>query len=121
MKLATVLAASIVSASFTFVAAPSVAALSDCATNSTCIWANNNFGGSRQGRSHGQDEIKNVSAALNDAMDSWANRSATYKSCGYGGKNGGGDKQNWSETSNDNDVNPVNSDEVSSWRTKFGC
>jgi hypothetical protein len=121
MKLSTVLATTIVGASVTFVAAPSVAALSDCASGATCIWADNDFKGDRQGRSGGSGTITNVSALLNDRMDSWANRSASYTSCGWDGKNGTADAQTWGATSNDNNVSPFSSDEVSSWRTRYGC
>lgn len=121
MNLSTVLAATIVGASATFIAAPSVAALSDCGTNKTCIWVNNEFSGSRQDRAHGEGTIKNVNSTLNNRMDSWANRSATYVSCGWDGTNGTADDQTWGVTSNDNDVSPLSSDEVSSWRTRYGC
>lgn len=70
MKLSAALAVTIVGASASFVAAPSVAALSDCASGSTCIRADNDFKGDRQGRPGGEGAIKNVSSSLNDRMDS---------------------------------------------------
>lgn len=121
MKLTSAVAAIIVTGSASFVAAPGLAALNDCANNTTCIWADNDYKGDRQGRVHGQGNITNVSDLLNNRMDSWANRSATYTSCGWDGKDGKNDDQTWNSVSNDNNVSPLSSDEVSSWRTKYGC
>lgn len=38
-----------------------------------------------------------------------------------GAFNGTGDRQGLAPEANDNDVSPLNSDEVSSWRTRHGC
>jgi hypothetical protein len=40
---------------------------------------------------------------------------------GYGFYDGKGDCQNFSPFSSDGNVSPWNSDEVSSWRTSYGC
>jgi hypothetical protein len=39
----------------------------------------------------------------------------------YGAFNGTGDRQGMAPEANDNNVSPLNSDEVSSWRTRYGC
>jgi hypothetical protein len=100
---------------------PAGAALKDCPNNYTCIWNNNDFTGSRAHRAQGQGDYLNVPAANNNEMDSWANRSASYISCGKHGENGTGAGQTWNRVSNDNNVAPWNSDQVSSWRTRYGC
>lgn len=64
-----------------------------------------------------------LSGEANNEMDSWANRSSG-SSAGYDDPTPDGDDdgcQTWSAVSNDNNVSPFNSDEVSSWRTNRGC
>jgi hypothetical protein len=63
----------------------------------------------------------NLTGERNDQMDSWANRSTTYDGCMTEHSNGGGDKQGMARANNDNNVSPLNSDEVTSWRTNGGC
>lgn len=82
---------------------------------------NDNTAGDFVGRDEGKDNWTNLGPGMNDQMSSWANRSATYTSCGAGGFDGAGDRQTWSSLNSDNNVAPWNNDEVSSWRTKFGC
>lgn len=121
MKLATLLGAVILVGTGAVAAVPAQAALGDCPSDNMCIWENNNYSAGRDQRGHGQDSITRVSAALDNDMDSWANRSGTYGSCGWDGTNGTGDNQEWDATTRDNDVSVANSDEISSWRTRFGC
>lgn len=102
---------------------PSVAnaALSECNSNNMCLWGNNDFAWLIGERVHGSTTFTNLTGDKNDEMDSWANRSATYDGCMAGDSNGGGDKQGMARASNDNNVSPLNSDEVSSFRTRNGC
>jgi len=105
------------------IAVPGVAsgALSDCGSNRMCLWGNNDFQWKIADRPHGSGTIVNLTGDADNQMDSWANRSATYRGCGFGAAGGGGDRQYWERNSNDNNVAPWNSDEVSSWRTMHGC
>lgn len=86
-----------------------------------CLWGNNDFKRKIADRAGGSGTIVNLSGDANDEMDSWANRSASYTGCGFGAANGGGDRQTFGRNSNDNNVAPWNSDEISSWRTRYGC
>ena len=97
------------------------AALSDCNSDKMCMWGNNDFAYLIGERNHGVETIYNMPSATNDEMDSWANRSASYTGCMYQHNDGGGDKQTMGRNSKDNNVAPFNSDEVSSWRSKYGC
>ena len=97
------------------------AALNQCTGNDTCMWANNDYGGAFANKAEGAGTAANVPSSINNAMDSWQNRSGTYGSCGYAGTNGSGDQQQWNASTKDNNVNAANSDEVSSWRTRYGC
>lgn len=95
--------------------------IDNCAGTSTCLWDDNNFQSKLAERTHGSSEIRNLSDADNDKMDSYANNSNVYQTCAWSGRNGTGDRQDWEENENNANVSPLNSDEVSSWRTKFGC
>ncbi|WP_181009222.1 peptidase inhibitor family I36 protein [Streptomyces sp. SM11] len=97
------------------------AALSQCNSNNMCLWGNNDFAWLIGERGHGQSSFANLSGEKNDEMDSWANRSASYDGCMTEHANGGGDKQGMRRASNDNNVSPLNSDEVTSFRTSGGC
>lgn len=121
MKLAKLLGGAILMGSGLVAAVPAQAALSDCPTNYTCIWAYNDHQGAYAPRIHGQSAILSVPSHLNDQMDSWANRSATYGSCGYDGANGQGASQEWDAGQRDANVSWLKSDWVSSWRTRGGC
>jgi hypothetical protein len=115
-----VVGAIIVSAGFVTPAVAS-ATLSDCPSNHMCMWGNNDFRWMIGNRSAGSGTITNLSGDANDEMDSWGNRSASSTGCMYGDANGSGDRQTMARNSNDNNVAPWNSDEVSSWRTANGC
>jgi hypothetical protein len=97
------------------------AALQDCATDHMCMWANNNYGVMIGDRPHNQSNVVNLGSSENDRMDSWANRSAQYAGCMFSDAGGAGDRQTMSRNANDDNVNPANSDEVTSWRTANGC
>lgn len=96
------------------------AGLSECGSNRMCLWGNNDFRWKVADRAHGSGRA-NLSGDANDEMDSWANRSANYSGCMYEHANGRGDKQGMGKNSKDNNVNPANSDEVSSWKQNGGC
>jgi hypothetical protein len=121
VRLATLLGGAILIGSGIVAAVPAQAALSDCPADYMCIWAYNDHVGAYAPRVHGQSTILVVPSNLNDQMDSWANRSATYGSCGWNGANGQGSPQEWDAGTRDNYVNSGNSDIVSSWRTRGGC
>lgn len=72
-------------------------------------------------RAHGSATLVNLSGDKDNAMDSWSNESGTHSGCMYGAFNGTGDRQGMAPEANDNNVSPLNSDEVSSWRTRHGC
>lgn len=93
----------------------------NCAGTSTCMWDDNNFQTKLIERTHGSDAIRNLSDEDEDKMDSYANNSNTYQTCAWSNRNGTGDRQDWAENEQDSNVSPLNSDEVSSWRTKYGC
>jgi len=105
------------------VAAPGVAsaALSDCPSNHMCLWGNNGFRWEIADRRAGSGTIKPLRGDADNEMDSWANRSASFTGCGFGGSNGTGDRQTFGRNSKDDNVAPFNSDEISSWRTANGC
>jgi len=96
------------------------AALTDCASAQMCLWGNNDFNWKIADRSGGSGTITILSGSANNQMDSWANRSG-YVGCMYGASNGTGGRQTMGANSNDNNVAPWNSDEVSSLRTRYGC
>lgn len=121
MRIRSLIAGALVTAAA--VAAPGVAdaALSDCPSGHICLWGNNDYKWKIADRAAGSGTITNLGGDANNEMDSWANRSGTYRGCGYGGANGTGDRQTFNINSSDNNVAPWNSDEVSSWRTRYGC
>ena len=121
MKLSHVIAGVMIAGTGVLMVSPASAALKDCGSNKTCIWDDNDFKGTRADRSAGESTIKNVPTTINNKMDSWANTSSAYVSCGWDGLNGTADHQTWGAVSNDNNVSPFSSDEVSSWRTRYGC
>ncbi|WP_306214342.1 peptidase inhibitor family I36 protein [Actinoplanes sp. RD1] len=121
MRIKTVVAGMIVAGAAALAPGVAHAALSDCDSNNMCMWGNNDFVFMIGERGHGSTTITNLSGDNNDEMDSWANRSASYTGCMYSNAGGGGDKQTMARNSNDNNVSPLNSDEVSSWRTANGC
>lgn len=111
-----------------FVAAPLAAGttamaadIGNCSGTQTCIWNDNDYQSKLASKEHGDGTPRNLAPEDEDRMDSWANNSDSYTSCGWSGRNATGDEQTWGRNSHDNNVSPLNSDEVSSWRTKYGC
>ena len=106
----------------TTILAPAIAAnaaFSSCASDKLCLWNDNDFSGSP---SHTRNPNKGLLALTtgNNNMDSWANRT-TYDGRGYDKANGTGDCQSFGKGSNDNNVAPWNSDEISSTATNGKC
>lgn len=97
------------------------AALSDCDSGYMCLWGNNDYKWMLEERGAGSSTITNLSGDANDEMDSWANKSTTYAGCMWEHAHGSGARQTLGRNSNDNNVSPANSDEVSSWRTAYAC
>ncbi|MFB6551266.1 hypothetical protein [Streptomyces sp. NPDC056405] len=98
------------------------AAISDCNNNNNmCMWGNNDYQWMLDERYHGSGTLVNLSGDEDNAMDSWSNESGTHEGCMYGARNSTGDRQGMAKEANDNNVSPLNSDEVSSWRTRYGC
>lgn len=94
--------------------------LSQCASGHVCLWGNNDFQWLIADRTAGSGTITNLTGEADNQMDSWANPSS-YNACGWGAANGTGDAQPFAAADNDNNVAFFNSDEVSSWRTRYGC
>lgn len=120
MKAKPVLAGVILSVSAFVITPPAAASFSQCNSGNVCLWGNNDFDWLLAERLGGSTSVWNLSNADNNRMDSWGNRS-TFSGCGYGGFNGSGDKQTFGAGQRDDNVAPWNSDEVSSWKTRYGC
>ena len=99
--------------------APAQAAFSDCDADRVCIWGNNDYAW-LIGERPGGEGVANIGGEANNEMDSWGNRT-TRRSAGYADRGGVGDCQSFAAGSRDNNVSPVNSDELSSWKTNGGC
>lgn len=96
------------------------ASLAQCSGNNTCLWGNNDFDFYLTGKGENLG-YSNLTSAQNDRMDSWANRSVSFSSCGRSNANGSGDGQTFARNSNDSNVNTFDSDEVSSYKTNGAC
>lgn len=101
------------------VASSATATFSQCNPSNVCIWGNNDFSWLLRGIYSGTG-LTALSGSANNEMDSWANRTART-GAGHDYSNGTGDCQKWNAGSRDNNVNPANSDEVSSIRANKGC
>ena len=121
MKLSTAIAMTMVSGALAVVSAPAFADIDDCPSARTCLWEDNDYKGGRYGRESGDSTIVNLPAYINNDTDSFANTSGTFQSCAWSGSNGTGDRQDWEEYEQNSNLSPLNSDEISSLRTKFGC
>lgn len=99
---------------------PAGASLSACGSGRMCLWGNNDFKWKIGDRAAGGG-VTNLKGDANDEMDSWANRSASWTGCMYDDPNGAGSTDTMGKNSNDNNVAPWNSDDKSSWRTRYGC
>lgn len=91
----------------------------DCDANRACIYDGNGFVGIIGERAAGGGVV-NVPSSYNDKMDSWENKTNT-DAAWYYNANGGGNCREMDSLSEDSNVNVLNSDELSSWRTDRGC
>lgn len=103
------------------VATPAEAALEDCNSKYMCLWGNNDFKWMLVERYQGGYSWWNLTGDENDEMDSWANTSSEYRGCMAEHADGGGSRQTMARVSNDDNVAPWNSDEVSAMRSSGGC
>lgn len=101
------------------VASSATASFSQCNPSNVCIWGNNDFNWFLRGIYSGTG-LTALSGSASNQMDSWANRTART-GAGHDYTTGTGDCQTWSAGTRDNNVNPANSDEVSSIRANRGC
>lgn len=91
-----------------------------CDSNRVCIYESNDYVGLLGQRSAGQKRV-NVSSKAEDKMDSWENKTSTnarwyHKKTGDGGK-----CVNMLAKKQDNNINVIDSDELSSWATNGAC
>lgn len=121
MRIKLLLVGAMIAATAALAPAFASGALSDCNSGNMCLWGNNDYQWMIAERAAGSGTITNLTGDADNQMDSWANRSASYNGCGYGGANGTGDTQQFNANSSDPNVAFFNSDEVSSWRTRYGC
>jgi hypothetical protein len=90
-----------------------------CKASKACIYADDDFSALIDSPRDAGGGVRNVNAGDDNRMDSWENRTST-KSAWYHNANGGGDCVNMNATSEDDDINVFDSDELSSWRTNLG-
>ncbi|MEU8258657.1 peptidase inhibitor family I36 protein [Micromonospora inaquosa] len=102
-----------------FPAAASAGNPSLCGSDLVCIYDGNSWVGFLGSRGPGGG-LANVSASANDHMDSWENRTNT-NAAWYYDHDGGGHCRTMAKLTEDDNVNVLNSDELSSWRTDRGC
>lgn len=117
-----VLAAGFIIVGFAF-AAPSVAQAGNplfCDDpGEVCIYDGNNWVGFLGARPAGGG-IQNVSSSANDHMDSWENNIGN-NAAWYHDSGGSGTCRTMSAGAEDDNINFVDSDELSSWKTNAGC
>lgn len=97
------------------------AALSQCTGAKTCLWGNNDYQWYLAGKPNNRG-LSQLSGEANNEMDSWANLSTSW-SKGYDDPTPDGTSdgcQHWAAVTSDDNVSPLSSDEVSSWRTNGG-
>ena len=117
----TLLAGAIIIGTSLTIAGTANAALTDCTGTQMCMWGNNDFVFLIAARTPLNSTIVNLTGDANNEMDSWQNRSPTYDGCMWANNDGTGDAQTSHKADSDNNVSPLNSDEVSSYRARVGC
>ncbi|UAL30278.1 hypothetical protein K8W59_01650 [Nocardioides rotundus] len=95
--------------------------IDNCGQEATCIWAYNNYQNRVAQKGEGDGAFRYVGDAANNRNSSWANNSENMNSCGADYLAGDGDRQTWAIDGHDPDQAPWNDNEVSSWRTQYGC
>lgn len=96
-------------------------ALSDSASGRMCMGGNPSYVWMIGNRGAGSSTLINLTSDNNNKMHSWANKSGIHEGCMFGGTNGTGNRQEMAFNSSEGLVNAFNGDEVSSWRTRYGC
>lgn len=121
MRLKSGLACAMITLSAVGVTANANADLRQCNSGNACMWGNNDYHWLIAERPGGQGRYINFGRQeRNDEMDSWANKSGFY-GCWYEDANGRGGRNRMDARDRDNNMAPWDSDEASSWRTRFGC
>ncbi|MEH0973843.1 hypothetical protein V6U77_22210 [Micromonospora sp. CPCC 205546] len=119
MKKLLLVGAVIAAGGLAFPAAASAGNPGLCGGTWVCIYDGNNWVGLLGSRDPGGGLV-NVSASANDHMDSWENKTNTNAAWCYD-HDGGGNCRTMGKLAEDPNVNFLNSDELSSWRTDRGC
>lgn len=120
MRVTSAMSAGLITFTFFAIAGTANAEFKDCDAGKMCLWGNNDYKW-MLGEKPVDQPIDNLYDDKDNEMDSWANRSSDWRGCMFGGHDGDGDKQLMRTLSSDDNVSPLNSDEVSSWRTRRGC
>ena len=90
-----------------------------CPSAKVCVYANNDFGGLLGYRSGGLG-LANVSSVNNDEMSSWENKS-TSNARWYHDRDAGGKCVTLLSKREDNNINFLDNDTMSSWATNGAC
>ena len=117
IKIALAVAASMVSGLAW--ATPAMATEAQCLSNRACLFGNNDFDWLISMRTPNAG-LMNMSATVNDKMDSWINRT-NQSARGYEHADARGACQTFSSNTKEPNVSFWNSDEVSSWATDGKC
>jgi len=120
MRIKSAMSAGLITLTVFAVAGTANAGFEDCDPGKMCMWGNNDYKW-RIGMKPVDQPIDNLSGDKDNEMDSWANRSEEWNGCMFTGYDGVGEEQLMESNGQDDNVNPWNSDEVSSWRTRRGC
>lgn len=91
----------------------------DCDSNRVCIYDGNNFVGIIGERAPGNG-LANIRSRYNDKMDSWENKTNS-DSAWYHDIIGNGNCNDMDSQNQDTNINFIDSDELSSWRTNGEC
>lgn len=90
-----------------------------CPAKQVCLYQDNNYSSLLGYRAAGY-ALMNVTAASNDKMSSWENKSASDARW-YHDANGGGKCVNMLSGKSDNDINFLDDNTLSSWATNGHC
>ncbi|MBB5958622.1 hypothetical protein FHS29_005230 [Saccharothrix tamanrassetensis] len=90
-----------------------------CGADRVCIYKHNNFY-VKIGERAPFNGVANIALANNDEMSSWKNRT-NVRAAWYHDQNGRGRCVGMASVSNDADINSLDDNKLSSWRTDRGC